>query len=86
MKLEDGKTYPDDDGNKERRIALDLIRYPADPKGYPERVRELEAEGLPSTDAQAVADAEFRTKEIPTSRTVPGRHSSMRGVAPRSRP
>jgi len=44
---------------KQLRIAADLIRYLNDPPGYAERVRELEAEGLCTSDAQAVADAEF---------------------------
>lgn len=43
----------------QRRIA-DLIRYPLDPPGYAERVRELEEEGLTTSDAQAVADVEFQ--------------------------
>jgi hypothetical protein len=33
-----------------------------DPSGYALRVRELEAEGLTTSDAQAVADAEFQKK------------------------
>ena len=44
---------------KAQRIAADLIRYPADPPGYAERVRELEDEGLCTSDAQGVADVEF---------------------------
>lgn len=35
---------------------------PNDPKGYAKRVRELEAEGMTTSDAQAVADAEFQKK------------------------
>lgn len=34
-------------------------RYPLDPPGYAKRVRQLEAEGLTTSDAQGVADAEF---------------------------
>lgn len=37
----------------------DTARYPMDPPGYAERVRELEAEGMSTSDAQAVADAEL---------------------------
>lgn len=47
-----------------RRIAADLIRYPADPRGYAERVRELEAEGLCTSDAQGAADVEFRRTSL----------------------
>ncbi len=32
---------------------------PLDPPGYAARVRELEAEGLTTSDAQAAADVEF---------------------------
>jgi hypothetical protein len=35
---------------------------PNDPKGYSKRVRELEEEGLTTSDAQAAADAEFAKK------------------------
>lgn len=35
---------------------------PNDPLGYAERVRELEAEGMTTSDAQAVADAEFQKR------------------------
>lgn len=41
------------------RNALDAVRYPLDPIGYAARVRALEAEGLCTSDAQGVADAEF---------------------------
>lgn len=44
---------------KQKRIAADLIRFPIDPPGYAERVRELEEEGLTTSDAQGVADVEF---------------------------
>ena len=44
---------------KERRMQADLRRYPLDPFGYPERVRELEAEGLTTSDAQGCADVEY---------------------------
>lgn len=37
----------------------DAVRYPLDPPGYAARVRELEAEGLTTSDAQGVADAEY---------------------------
>lgn len=33
---------------------------PMDPPGYADRVAELEAEGLTTSDAQGVADAELR--------------------------
>lgn len=36
--------------------------YPLDPKGYKERVEELEAEGMTTSDAQGVADHEFAQK------------------------
>lgn len=41
---------------------------PLDPPGYSARVRELEAEGLTTSDAQGIAEAEFRShllKEFP---------------------
>lgn len=46
------------------RIAADLRRYPNDPEGYAERVRELEAEGLNTSDAQGVADMEHEAGEL----------------------
>lgn len=36
-----------------------MSAYPLDPPGYAARVAELEAEGLCTSDAQAVADAEY---------------------------
>lgn len=36
-----------------------VTEVPQEPKGYAERVAELEAEGMTTSDAQAVADAEF---------------------------
>jgi len=44
---------------KQRRIERDAKRYPLDPIGYAERVRELEAEGMTRSDAQGVADVEL---------------------------
>jgi hypothetical protein len=41
------------------RIAASALRYPNDPPGYAERVRELETEGLCTSDAQGAADVEF---------------------------
>lgn len=46
---------------------------PNDPKGYAKRVRELEEEGLATSDAQAVADAEFSK-----ARASGGRNPSKR--------
>lgn len=48
--------------NPRRRNQDDDEDAPNDPKGYAKRVRELEAEGLTTSDAQAVADAEFAKK------------------------
>lgn len=42
-----------------QRIRADAFRYPADPIGYAERVRELEREGMTTSDAQGCADVEF---------------------------
>ena len=47
------------DAEKVARMRADQQAYPADPFGYAERVRELEAEGLCTSDAQGVADAEW---------------------------
>ncbi len=47
-----------DHGARAARIAADLIAYPLDRAGYAERVRELIADGLSNSDAQAVADTE----------------------------
>jgi hypothetical protein len=47
----------------ERLSAVHSGDAPNDPPGYAKRVRELEAEGLTTSDAQAVADAEFSKKE-----------------------
>ncbi len=44
---------------KLKRIRADAIRYQLDPIGYPERVRELEREGMSRSDAQGCADVEF---------------------------
>jgi hypothetical protein len=41
---------------------------PNDPPGYAKRVRELEAEGMTTSDAQAVADVEFAKKEAKTAK------------------
>jgi len=41
------------------RRQADAEAYPNDPYGYAERVRELEAEGLTTSDAQSEADVEF---------------------------
>lgn len=38
---------------------------------YEERVRELENEGLTTSDAQAVADAEFEAMNVPDYYLVP---------------
>lgn len=38
----------------------DAADAPLDPPGYAARVRELEREGLTTSDAQGVADMEFR--------------------------
>ena len=46
---------------RQRRIADDLKRYPLDPPGYMERVRELEEQGMTTSDAQGGADAEILT-------------------------
>lgn len=42
-----------------RTFAIDDANDTLDPPGYAARVAELEAEGLTTSDAQAVADAEF---------------------------
>ena len=63
------------DAQRALRIAADLIRYPADPPGYPERVRELEAEGLCTSDAQGVADVEF-AKTVSSDFSAPGRSNT----------
>ncbi len=46
------------------RMGFEIVRASAavvsiDPPGYAERVRELELEGLTTSDAQACADVEF---------------------------
>lgn len=43
-----------------RRPPCDMKAYPMDPPGYAARVRQLEREGLTTSDAQGVADAEFK--------------------------
>jgi hypothetical protein len=59
---EQGISEDHDDMLRDRaaRIRADAKRYPLDPVGYAERVRELEAEGMCTSDAQGVADVEFR--------------------------
>ena len=42
--------------------------YPLDPPGYAERVSELEREGMTTSDAQGVADAEFVLRNAPAGR------------------
>ena len=46
------------------RIAADAGRYPNDPEGYAERVRQLEAEGLDTSDAQGIADMEQASGDL----------------------
>ncbi len=49
-------------GNMERNRAGDLFHdYPLDPPGYAARVRQLEDEGLTTSDAQAAANVEYGT-------------------------
>jgi len=69
-------------GLKARRVAADLIRYPLDPPGYAERVRELEAEGLTTSDAQGVADAEFREPRPTTTCAHCGQDFHDRSLIP----
>jgi len=45
----------------ERVEEIEERGYPLDPPGYAARVRELEADGLTTSDAQGVADAEILT-------------------------
>ena len=42
----------------------DWLTLSLDPPGYEKRVEQLEAEGLTRSDAQGVADMEYRTKEL----------------------
>lgn len=46
------------------RIAADARRYPRDPEGYAERVRELLAEGMDNSDAQGIADMEHESGQL----------------------
>lgn len=46
------------------RVRADARRHFADPVGFAERVRELEAEGLDRSDAQAAAEAERMSGEL----------------------
>ena len=41
----------------------DAIKYPLDPPGYAMRVREMERQGLTTSDAQGVADYDFAKRE-----------------------
>lgn len=61
-----------------RRMMQDRIDYPNDPFGYAERVRELEAEGMTTSDAQGVADVEFGMHH---DYTDPVRTVKYRGIA-----
>lgn len=64
------------DAAKAKRSAADLNRYPLDPPGYAERVRELENEGLCTSDAQGVADVEFADRRAARRRAVRARHEA----------
>jgi hypothetical protein len=51
-------------------------KYPLDPPGYAKRVRELEAEGLTTSDAQGVADVEFSDRLSARRRAVKSRREA----------
>lgn len=73
FRAKDGEAVADqDEGGKVRfgmGIVFDVsqtqpIDKPLDAPGYEARVEELERSGLNRSDAQGVADAEFRQKEV----------------------
>lgn len=53
-----------------RKNSAEAEDAPNDPPGYGRRVRELEEEGLTTSDAQAVADAEFAKKSKGAEKTA----------------